>query len=215
MTVPAGLETGCGSCLLFGAIEGLADGLILVDPDGKVFHVNRAAAALLGVSAAQVQGGALRTRIRQAVVLAFWDSAAAEAGPVSAELVLPGGRTIRATASTCLSEEGIPIGRALMLRDVTREKMIQVRLSEAVATRLVEMTSGETPGLDADLTRRELQILELLAGGLSNAAIAARLHVSVNTVASHLKHLYAKIKVSSRTQAAAYALQRGIHLPIR
>jgi DNA-binding CsgD family transcriptional regulator len=215
VTIPAGLETRCGACLLFGAIEGLADGLILVDPDGRVFHVNRTAAALLEMPAAQVQGSALRGRIRQPALLAFWESAAGESDPVSADLILPGGKLIRATASVCVAEDGRAIGRALLLRDVTREKTIQIRLSEAVAERLVEMTRGEPAGIDADLTRRELQILELIAGGLSNAAIAARLHVSVNTVASHLKHLYPKIKVSSRTQAAAYALSRGIRPPAR
>jgi ATP/maltotriose-dependent transcriptional regulator MalT len=63
------------------------------------------------------------------------------------------------------------------------------------------------------LTHRELQVLKLLAGGLSNGEIANRLTISVNTVASHIKHLYPKIKVNSRAAAVAYAMSQGIQPP--
>lgn len=55
------------------------------------------------------------------------------------------------------------------------------------------------------LTERELEVLRALAAGLSNRAIAQQLYVSVATVKVHLKHIYGKLAVSSRTEALARA----------
>jgi DNA-binding NarL/FixJ family response regulator len=130
--------------------------------------------------------------------------------------MFPGRATIRATASVCLSESGEPIGRALLLRDVTRDKEVQIELSASVARRLMEMARvEETEEAAPALTPRERQVLGLLALGMSNATIAARLHVSTHTVASHLKHLYPKLKISNRSQATAYAIAHGIRPPGR
>lgn len=59
--------------------------------------------------------------------------------------------------------------------------------------------------LDAVLTRREIEVFELLANGLSNAEIAGELTIAVNTVKQHVKHIYRKLGARSRLEAA----QRG------
>ena len=59
------------------------------------------------------------------------------------------------------------------------------------------------------LTSRELEVLRLLAEGLSNKAIAGALGVSPRTINFHLDNLYAKLGVTSRTEAAVYALRQG------
>lgn len=59
--------------------------------------------------------------------------------------------------------------------------------------------------LPADLSRRELDILELVAAGLSNEEIAARLYISVRTVERHLSNIYAKLRVSGKAGRAAAA----------
>lgn len=61
-----------------------------------------------------------------------------------------------------------------------------------------------------DLGRRELEVLECLAGGLRNRAIAGRLGISENTVKFHVSRIFGKLGVSSRSEAAALALQRRI-----
>jgi DNA-binding NarL/FixJ family response regulator len=53
-----------------------------------------------------------------------------------------------------------------------------------------------------NLSRREQEVLELLAHGCSNKEIADKLSISIETVAWHLRHIYAKLHVRSRTQAA-------------
>jgi ATP/maltotriose-dependent transcriptional regulator MalT len=62
------------------------------------------------------------------------------------------------------------------------------------------------PGeLQGGLTRREQEVLALVAEGKSNAEIAAELWIAVGTVRVHLEHIYAKLEVRSRTAALARA----------
>jgi DNA-binding NarL/FixJ family response regulator len=60
------------------------------------------------------------------------------------------------------------------------------------------------------LTERELEILRLLVAGLSNAAMAQELVITVGTVKSHVNHIYGKLGVQSRSQAIARA--HSLHL---
>jgi DNA-binding NarL/FixJ family response regulator len=68
-------------------------------------------------------------------------------------------------------------------------------------------TQTEIPELES-LTRRELDVLRLLASGLRDREIAARLFLSVRTVNSHLRSIYSKLGVPSRSAATSYFLQR-------
>lgn len=60
------------------------------------------------------------------------------------------------------------------------------------------------------LSEREIEILQLVSQGKSNKEIAAELFISVNTVKVHLANIFAKISVSSRTEATLYAIEYGI-----
>jgi len=62
----------------------------------------------------------------------------------------------------------------------------------------------------AGLTEREVEVLKLLAQGLSNKEIAARLVISSKTVGTHVEHVYAKINASSRATASLFAVQHGL-----
>jgi HD-GYP domain-containing protein (c-di-GMP phosphodiesterase class II) len=62
----------------------------------------------------------------------------------------------------------------------------------------------------AGLTRREVEVLKLLARGLSNKEIAERLVISPKTVGNHVEHIYSKIDASTRTRASLFAMQHGL-----
>ncbi|MHA6799449.1 response regulator [Bounagaea algeriensis] len=79
-------------------------------------------------------------------------------------------------------------------------------LAPTVADRLVHRMRQP----DTALSRRELDVLNLLAQGLSNADISRRLYVSQATVKTHLVHIYDKLGVESRTAALATARTRGL-----
>ncbi|HEX3214278.1 MAG TPA: LuxR C-terminal-related transcriptional regulator [Actinomycetota bacterium] len=71
------------------------------------------------------------------------------------------------------------------------------------------------PLLPGGLTGREAEVLALVAAGRTNREIAASLVLSHKTVARHLSNIFAKLEVSSRTQAAAYAFEHGLATPER
>jgi DNA-binding CsgD family transcriptional regulator len=62
----------------------------------------------------------------------------------------------------------------------------------------------------AGLTEREVEVLKLLAHGLSNKEIAGRLVISPKTVGTHIEHIYRKIDASSRATASLFAVQHGL-----
>ena len=61
------------------------------------------------------------------------------------------------------------------------------------------------------LTEREQEVLKLLATGLTNKEIGARLSLAENTVKNHLKNILAKLHLQNRVQAATLAVQQGLH----
>lgn len=79
-------------------------------------------------------------------------------------------------------------------------------LAPAVADRLMSRLRDPRTAL----TRRETEVLTLVADGLSNQAIGSRLHLTEGTVKSHLAHIYTKLGVESRTAAVAAATQLGL-----
>ena len=82
----------------------------------------------------------------------------------------------------------------------------QTALAPSIAQRLMER--ARTPA--QSLSPRELEVLQLVADGLSTLAISKRLFLSQATVKSHLVHVYTKLGVDSRTSAVAAATEAGL-----
>jgi DNA-binding NarL/FixJ family response regulator len=75
---------------------------------------------------------------------------------------------------------------------------------------LAALTEPGSPELPDGLTPREVEVLQLIAEGLTNAEIAERLVVSAATVKSHVNHIFAKAGVRDRAQAVVYAYSNGL-----
>jgi DNA-binding NarL/FixJ family response regulator len=69
---------------------------------------------------------------------------------------------------------------------------------------------GDSSIEDSTLTDRELEVLQLIVDGLSNAAIAEQLYISIGTVKTHVRHILNKLCADDRTQAAVRALRAGL-----
>jgi DNA-binding NarL/FixJ family response regulator len=84
-------------------------------------------------------------------------------------------------------------------------------IDPTVASRLVQaIADGRRSAADHNLTRREREVLELIARGRSNKRIAFELGISEKTVKTHVGHVLAKLDVSDRTQAAVVAVREGL-----
>ncbi len=86
-------------------------------------------------------------------------------------------------------------------------------LSPVVAAKVMDLASQREGHAVTRLTDRELEVLELLSGGARLDEIAERLFLSVKTVKNHLTSIYAKLGVSTGTQAVAKAYQEGLVNP--
>ncbi|WP_040666664.1 response regulator [Nitrolancea hollandica] len=93
----------------------------------------------------------------------------------------------------------------------------EAAISRRIATRMLEefRRQDEPAEPEAELTTRELEVLELVAARLSNKEIAAKLFISEHTVKNHIKNVLGKLHLRSRRQAAAYGMARGWIRPTR
>ncbi len=207
---------------LDGLLTNTADGVCAVAADGKIVLWNRSAERILGHTARDVlarpccevfvgrdragnrlcyQGCHVMTLVRRGEPVQHFEMATrTKAGkPVWLDIsviVVPGSTR----------EPSITVH---LFRDVT----VAHEIEELVRQRLVAASPAPANGAGADgqaLTRRELEILRLMAGGANTRAMAEKLTVSPATVRNHVQNIFGKLDVHSRLEAAAYATRHGL-----
>ena len=109
-----------------------------------------------------------------------------------------------------------------ILKDIRMDKLVdtlkralqgEVTLHPLVAARVLRNIRGENPDeqpLFTDLSERELDVLKLIANGMTNSQIAEKLFITENTVKGHVSNILSKLHLADRTQVAVYAWQKGI-----
>ncbi|MBA2284836.1 MAG: response regulator [Ktedonobacteraceae bacterium] len=117
--------------------------------------------------------------------------------------------TLRAGAAGYILKDITPDELAQAVRTVARgEVLVQAQLAGQMLSRFGKQARGGHP--QDTLTAREQEVLRLLARGLRNKEIAARLYVSERTVNFHLANIYQKLNVSGRTEALSRAIEQGL-----
>lgn len=196
------------------ALARAADGVFAIGSDGRIVLWNRAAEKIMGYTTREAvgkpccelfvgkddhgnrlcyQGCHVQSLIRMGEPVQNFDM----------QTRAKGGRPVWLNVSILVVQANHGRGTIMvhLFRDVTATKellaMVQERLAGAAAP---ASTNGDTA-----LTRRELEILRLIATGVNTKVAAERLHVSPATVRNHVQNILGKLGAHSRLEAVAYA----------
>jgi ATP/maltotriose-dependent transcriptional regulator MalT len=158
----------------------------------------RSAAGLIALADGDPE--AAGRRFEDAVEL--YDSAAAPFDAACARLALARALVTQERSETAL-EQALAAGAVF-------EQLGAARLARTAGKLVTELGGRNATARRAGLTAREVEVLSLVAAGLSNRQVAERLVVSEHTVHRHLANVYAKLGVSSRAAAVSLATQREV-----
>ena len=200
---------------LESALARAGDGACAVGPDGRIVLWNRAAEKMLGYAAREALGRPCcdvfvghdddgnRLCYQGCHVMKLIDLRETVQS-FDMKTRSKTGRPIWLNVSILQVADAGPGGPATvhLFRDVTAAKELLTLVHERLTA-----TAEREAGVDHTgvLSRRELEVLRLLAIGLNTRAAAERLHVSPATVRNHVQNLFAKLQVHSRLEAVAYA----------
>jgi PAS domain S-box-containing protein len=199
------------------ALARAGDGVFAAGPEGRVLMWNRAAEKILGWNAREIlgrpccdvfvgvddrgnrlcyQGCHVMSLVKLGEPLQHFDM----------QTRTKAGRPVWLNISILAAPSSGPGGPLTihLFRDVTASKELLRLVHERFKA------PSTPPDGTMVLTRRELEILRLLAGGANTKALAERLHVSGATIRNHVQNIFAKLGVHSRLEAVAYANQHDL-----
>jgi PAS domain S-box-containing protein len=204
--------------VLTQALARAADGAFAIGPAGSVVLWNRAAERILGWSAREVLGrpccevlvgsdvNGNRLCYQGCHVMSLVEQGEA-VQHFEMQTRAKTGKSVWLDISL-LEAPAANGGRSMtvhLFRDVTATKALLDLVGKRVGP-LATSNSDEAPLL----TKRELEILQLMASGANTKVLAERLHVSRATIRNHAQNIFAKLGVHSRLEAVAYATQRHL-----
>ena len=204
--------------VLTQALARAADGAFAIGPAGSVVLWNRAAERILGWSAKEVLGrpccevlvgsdvNGNRLCYQGCHVMSLVEQGEA-VQHFEMQTRAKTGKSVWLDISI-LEVPAANGGRSLtvhLFRDVTATKALLDLVGERLASPAA--SNGDEAPL---LTKRELEILQLMASGANTKVLAERLHVSRATIRNHAQNIFAKLGVHSRLEAVAYATQRHL-----
>ncbi len=111
--------------------------------------------------------------------------------------------------SCCLKSQSMEVLLQAIKYTAEGNSWIDPKIAKVILNRTQTNSIG-TVIVDYDLTDRELQVIQLIVDGCSNAEIADKLEITIGTVKTHVRNILTKLSASDRTQAAVRALRSGI-----
>jgi PAS domain S-box-containing protein len=194
------------------------DGVFVVGGDGRITLWNRAAERILGYPAREVLGrpccdvfvgtdGSGNRLCYQGCHVASLVKLGEAVKSFDMRTRARNGRAVWLNFSILSTTGPDGIGTIHLFRDVTATRELLTLVHE----RLAGPALGGAPGSPgASLSRRELEVLRLMADGASTSAAAARLHVSRATIRNHVQNIFVKLGVHSRLEAVAFATKHRL-----
>jgi PAS domain S-box-containing protein len=177
------------------------DGVFAVGSKGRVVLWNHALQKILGWSGREAIGRSCRELLGSAI-----EYGKDPVHRVEMRTRTKSGRTVWLDITVIKAPPTGPKGAMLvhLIRDITTTREL-LRLVDAH-----HQSSAAPPAQTTTLTRRELEILRLIAGGANTKRLAERLHVSPSTIRNHAQNIFTKLGVHSRLEAVAYATRHRL-----
>jgi PAS domain S-box-containing protein len=214
------MDERAGPAGILEAFARTGDGVFAVDGERRVVYCNAACEHMLGVEAAAVLGapcdevmrgfeasGAVLCSPECRVLRCSRQGRAAEAYDMVRAVGRGGAQWLNVSIVVLRGRSRSATLTVHLLRDVTARREVEHRAA-ALLDRL--STDGDATGGMREITRREAEVLRLLACGASNRAIGETLGISPTTVRNHIEHLLAKLGVHSKLEAVLYAARHRV-----